>query len=52
MVAGVVILIKSVTGALLTYERQIVAWADTRHHRVAPPRQRRRLSMEALIAKV
>ena len=29
--AGAVILIMSVTGALLTYERQISWWADTRH---------------------
>ena len=35
--AGVVILIMSVTGALLTYEKQIIAWADTRHYAVAPP---------------
>lgn len=32
--AGIVILIMSVTGVLLTYEKQMVAWADSR--RVAP----------------
>jgi uncharacterized iron-regulated membrane protein len=52
VVAGVVILIMCVTGALLTYEKQVVAWADTRHYKVAPPSPAApRLSMEALIAK-
>jgi uncharacterized iron-regulated membrane protein len=35
--AGVVILLMSVTGVLLTYEKQIIAWADTRNYQVAPP---------------
>src|SRR5262245_27644381 len=30
VVAGLVILIMSVTGVLLTYEKQIIAWADRR----------------------
>ncbi len=30
VVAGVVIFIMSVTGALLTYQRQMTAWADMR----------------------
>ena len=30
VVAGAVILIMSVTGVLLTYEKQVTAWADTR----------------------
>ena len=34
VVAGLVVLVMSVTGVLLTYERQIVAWADTRDYRV------------------
>ena len=43
----------SVTGALLTYERQIIAWADTREYAVAPPSTGApRLSMEAIIANV
>jgi uncharacterized iron-regulated membrane protein len=50
---GVVILIMSVTGVLLTYERQIVAWADTRTYQVAPPAAgAQRLSVETLLAKV
>ena len=28
--AGLVILLMSVTGVLLTYERQMLAWADSR----------------------
>lgn len=52
IVAGVVILIMSVTGVLLTYERQIVAWAD-RGYRSAPPSPGApRLSVETLVAKV
>ena len=37
VVAGTVSLIMSVTGALLTYQRQITAWADMRgyHHEPA-----------------
>jgi uncharacterized iron-regulated membrane protein len=34
---GVVVLIMSVTGVLLTYEKQIIRWADTRTYRAAPP---------------
>ncbi len=50
--AGIVIFIMSVTGALLAYERQIIAWADTRQYKVAPPSAGApRLPMEAIIAK-
>jgi uncharacterized iron-regulated membrane protein len=50
---GVVILIMSVTGALLAYEKQIIAWADTREYAVAPPSPGApRLSIEAIIADV
>ncbi len=49
--AGIVIFIMSVTGALLTYERQIIAWADTRQYSAPPPSPGApRLSMEAIIA--
>ena len=37
MVAGVIIFTMSVTGVLLTYEKQIVAWADLRASRIALP---------------
>src|SRR5215471_3832254 len=52
VIAGSVILMMSVTGVLLTYERQIAYWADTRHYQVAPPSpEAARLSVEALLAK-
>src|SRR5262249_57003610 len=52
VIAGVVVLIMSVTGVLLAYERQITYWADTRNYQVAPPSpEATRLSVEALLAK-
>jgi uncharacterized iron-regulated membrane protein len=50
VLAGAVILIMSVTGVLLTYQRQITAWADMRGYRVEPAAQR--LSADTLIAKL
>jgi uncharacterized iron-regulated membrane protein len=51
--AGIVILIMSVTGALLAYEKQIIAWADKRNYRVTPPSgESARLPLEVLLAKV
>lgn len=53
VIGGLVILIMSVTGVLLTYEKQITAWADTRNYQIAPPSAgAARLSVEALLAKV
>ncbi|HYH86089.1 MAG TPA: PepSY-associated TM helix domain-containing protein [Pyrinomonadaceae bacterium] len=50
--AGVVILVMSLTGVLLTYERQITAWADARGLRVAPHAPgAARLPLETLVAK-
>ena len=50
--AGVVILIMSVTGVLLAYERQLTRWADTRGYAVARPGgDAARLPLEALLAK-
>jgi uncharacterized iron-regulated membrane protein len=50
--AGLVVLIMSVTGVLLTYEKQIIAWADTRNYQVAPPTPgASRLSVETLLAR-
>jgi uncharacterized iron-regulated membrane protein len=50
--AGLVILTMSVTGVLLTYERQLIAWSD-RQYRSAPPADgAARLPIEALIAGV
>ncbi|MBA3442243.1 MAG: PepSY domain-containing protein [Pyrinomonadaceae bacterium] len=51
--AGLIIFIMSVTGVLLTYERQIIAWADTRGYHVARPSPAAtRLSVETLLVKV
>lgn len=53
VIGGLVILIMSVTGVLLTYEKQIIAWADTRNYQVAPPSAgAARLPVESLLAKV
>lgn len=52
VVAGLVILNMCVTGVLLTYEKQIISWADTRGYRSAPPTaEARHLPVETLIAK-
>ena len=50
VVAGAVILIMSVTGVLLTYQRQITAWADTRGYHIDPAPQR--LSADAIVSRV
>lgn len=50
--AGVVILIMSVTGVLLAYQRQVERWADTRDYVVTRPSpDAKRLPVEALLAK-
>src|SRR4030095_13923858 len=52
VVAGLVILNMCVTGVLLTYEKQITSWADTRGYRSAPPSpETRHLPVDTLIAK-
>ena len=51
-IAGVVILIMCVTGVLLSYEKQITSWADTRGYRAAPPTpETQHLPVETLITK-
>ena len=48
-----VVLVMAVTGVLLTYERQITAWADTRGLDAAPPApDADRLGVEELIQRV
>jgi uncharacterized iron-regulated membrane protein len=52
VIAGIVILIMCVTGVLLSYEKQITAWADTRGYRSAPPTaDTQHLPVETLLAK-
>jgi uncharacterized iron-regulated membrane protein len=49
--AGLVILIMSVTGVLLTYERQLIAWSDS-GYRSVPPSSTSRLPVEELLRAV
>ena len=53
LTAGIVILIMSVTGMLLAYERQLVRWADTRDYTVSRPSpDAAHLPVETLLARV
>jgi uncharacterized iron-regulated membrane protein len=52
LAAGVVILIMSVTGVALTYEKQMLEWADRRAWTGAPAAVTLQLSPETLLAKV
>jgi uncharacterized iron-regulated membrane protein len=50
--AGVIIFTMAVTGVLLAYEKQIVAWADLRASRIAlPSPETSRLPVEALLVE-
>jgi uncharacterized iron-regulated membrane protein len=50
VLVGLVILVMSITGVLLTYEKQVVAWADSPANRVAIPDGSARLSIDQLLA--
>lgn len=50
--AGLVVLMMSVTGVLLTYERQIVAWAASRVDIIQPAGTDAPLTPEALLAEL
>jgi len=50
--AGVVILIMSVTGVLLTYERQLIAWSDSHHRSTVPTPGASRLPVETLLRTI
>jgi uncharacterized iron-regulated membrane protein len=52
VVAGTIVLVMSVTGVLLTYEKQMATWADTRAYRAAPPPGAGRLPPAAILAAV
>src|SRR5690606_28931930 len=49
VLAGLVVLMMSVTGVILTYERQILAWEDHAYYAEPEPGQER-LSAELLVA--
>jgi uncharacterized iron-regulated membrane protein len=51
-VAGVVVLIMSVTGLLLAYERQVTAWSGGRYRSTPPSAGAAPLPVEALLAKI
>jgi uncharacterized iron-regulated membrane protein len=52
VIAGLVIFTMCVTGVLLSFEKQITAWADTRGYRSAPPTaETTHLPVETLITK-
>jgi uncharacterized iron-regulated membrane protein len=50
--AGIVVFIMCVTGVLLGFERQILAWADRGAYRWTPSSGEQRLGVEALLAKL
>ena len=50
LTAGIVVVIMSVTGLLLTYQRQMQYWADTRHYGVEAPVGVERLPAAQLVA--
>ncbi|HEX5110082.1 MAG TPA: PepSY-associated TM helix domain-containing protein [Vicinamibacterales bacterium] len=47
--AGLVILLMAFTGVLLTYERQLVAWADSQYRSVAPAPGAKRLPVDEIV---
>lgn len=49
--AGLVLFVMAGTGVLLTYERQIVGWADTRHYQTLPAPGATRLPIAALVER-
>jgi uncharacterized iron-regulated membrane protein len=52
VLAGIVVFIMSVTGTLLMYERQIVAWADRAYRSAPPGPDAPRMPLEALATVV
>ncbi len=50
-IAGVIILVMSVTGVLLTYERQMIAWSDSHLASTPPAAGAQRLPVETLITQ-
>lgn len=52
VIAGLIILLMSATGVMLTYEKQITYWADTRNYQSSSPvAGASRLPVETLLAK-
>jgi len=51
-VMGLVVLMMSFTGVLLTYEHQMIAWAERGYHSAPPSPDAERLPLAGLMAKV
>ena len=51
-VAGIIVLVMSVTGVLLTYERQITSWADRGFRSTLPVAGPSRLPIETMMEKI
>ena len=49
--AGLVVLMMSATGVILTYERQILAWQESRAYSYEPEPGQRQLPLESLVAQ-
>jgi len=52
VVAGTVILLMSLTGVLLTYERQILAWADSEFRSLPPAADAKPLSVNTVVGRL
>ena len=52
LLAGVVVLIMSATGVLLTFEKQLIYYADTRAISLTPPPSATTLPLDTLLARV
>jgi uncharacterized iron-regulated membrane protein len=52
VIAGVLILTMSITGVILTYERQLIAWSDSHLRSTPPAAGAPRLEVEALLTQV
>ena len=50
--AGVVIFVMSLTGVLLTYERQLIAWSDSQYRSTVPAQGASRLPVETLLQTI
>jgi uncharacterized iron-regulated membrane protein len=50
--AGIVILVMSVTGVLLTYERQLISWSDSQYRSTVPAEGASRLPVESLLQMI
>ncbi len=50
--SGIVILLMSVSGVLLTYERQLIAWSDSQYRSAVPAQGVSRLPVETLLQTI